>query len=283
MSSTPVRNVSDTARWVAAYRALESAREDAIFHDHLAERLAGERGHAIARLATEHSQWALITRTRLIDDLVLKAVASGTNCVLNLAAGFDTRPYRLPLPSELLWIEGDLAPLIEEKEALLQNERPRCKLERQSVDLADRQELTAFLRDINGRASSILVITEGLVIYLERDEVAELAQSFAAEPNLKQWIVDFSSPEIVEMMRQSMGTALVHAPFKFVATGGVTWFEQQGWRAEHVLSLVKEARKLGRLPLWMRPFALLPQPNPRQTKGRWSVVVQFNQRDGAGQ
>jgi O-methyltransferase involved in polyketide biosynthesis len=33
MSEPLVRNVSDTARWVAAYRARESARSDALFKD----------------------------------------------------------------------------------------------------------------------------------------------------------------------------------------------------------------------------------------------------------
>jgi O-methyltransferase involved in polyketide biosynthesis len=42
-----VSNVSDTARWVAAYRAMESARPDALFRDPYADRLAGARGHAI--------------------------------------------------------------------------------------------------------------------------------------------------------------------------------------------------------------------------------------------
>jgi hypothetical protein len=98
--------------------------------------------------------------------------------------------------------------------------------------------------------------------------------------SIKRWIVDFSSPEIMGMMRKSMGTALVHAPFKFVATGGVKLFEQQGWQAEHVLSLMKEAGRLRRLPMWMRPFALLPQLDPRRTQGRWSVVAQFKWRDG---
>lgn len=43
-----VSNVSDTARWVSAHRAKESARPDALFRDPLAERLAGQQGHAIA-------------------------------------------------------------------------------------------------------------------------------------------------------------------------------------------------------------------------------------------
>ncbi len=41
-----IENVSDTARWVAVYRAMESARSDAIFRDPFAERLAGERAAA---------------------------------------------------------------------------------------------------------------------------------------------------------------------------------------------------------------------------------------------
>ena len=48
MSTSPISNVSDTARWVAVYRARESARPDALFHDPYAELLAGERGRAIA-------------------------------------------------------------------------------------------------------------------------------------------------------------------------------------------------------------------------------------------
>ena len=40
----PFRNISDTARWVAVYRAIESERPDAWFRDPLAKRLAGERG-----------------------------------------------------------------------------------------------------------------------------------------------------------------------------------------------------------------------------------------------
>ncbi|HEY2739416.1 MAG TPA: class I SAM-dependent methyltransferase, partial [Thermoanaerobaculia bacterium] len=42
-----IDNVSDTARWVAVYRAMETARPDAIFRDPFADRLAGERGHQI--------------------------------------------------------------------------------------------------------------------------------------------------------------------------------------------------------------------------------------------
>lgn len=44
----PIRDISDTARWAAVYRARESQRQDALFRDPFAERLAGQRGEEIA-------------------------------------------------------------------------------------------------------------------------------------------------------------------------------------------------------------------------------------------
>ena len=43
-----IRNIADTALWVAIYRAEESERPDAVFHDPYARKLAGERGAQIA-------------------------------------------------------------------------------------------------------------------------------------------------------------------------------------------------------------------------------------------
>jgi O-methyltransferase involved in polyketide biosynthesis len=42
MTDTLIENVSDTAFWIAHYRAVESARPDALFRDPLAALLAGE-------------------------------------------------------------------------------------------------------------------------------------------------------------------------------------------------------------------------------------------------
>ena len=98
-----ISHVSDTARWTALHRATESARPDALFNDPLAKRLAGEQGRAIVANVpwTNRNGWWLVARTKIIDDAIADALANGCDRVLNLAAGLDTRPYRLDLPSEL--------------------------------------------------------------------------------------------------------------------------------------------------------------------------------------
>jgi len=109
----PIENVSDTARWVAAYRAMETRRRDAIFNDPFAERLAGERG---ARMAAgmprkRDAASSMAIRTAVIDEIV-RELAGGVDLVVNLAAGLDARPWRLELPARLRWIDVDLPEIL---------------------------------------------------------------------------------------------------------------------------------------------------------------------------
>ena len=71
-SGSRIRNISDTARWVAVYRARETERPDAVFRDPFARRLAGESGEQIATSMTfaEKHSWPFVARTWLIDKLI---------------------------------------------------------------------------------------------------------------------------------------------------------------------------------------------------------------------
>ena len=276
INTSPVSNVSDTARWVAVYRAWESARTDALFRDPYADLLAGERGRAIAALMPRQARngWPIISRTKLIDDFVRAAIARGCDCVLNLAAGFDTRPYRLELPSSLQWVEADLPALIEEKESLLADAQPRCQLRRIKIDLSDSAARSAMLQDAVGSSAQALVITEGLLVYLDDAQVRALTTELAAQAGIRRWILDLASPGVVEMMRKSMGAHLKNAPMKFAPANGVAFFEQLGWTVTEVRSIFHAAARLRRLPLLMRLFAALPQPDPRKPgRSPWSGVV----------
>src|SRR6266487_470703 len=131
-SSSPISSVSDTARWVAMYRAMESERPDALFHDPYARRLAGPAGEQILASMPQGRRWAwpMIVRTAVMDEIVMRLVTrEHVDTVLNLAAGLDARPYRLDLPATLHWIAVDLEGILSYKEAALAGERPRCRIE----------------------------------------------------------------------------------------------------------------------------------------------------------
>lgn len=100
---TPISHISDTALWIAGYRAQETARPDAIFNDPLANKLAGERGVEMVRVTPKSHlmAFAMAIRTTGIDRLVEHAIALGAATVINLGAGLDTRPYRMKLPDDL--------------------------------------------------------------------------------------------------------------------------------------------------------------------------------------
>jgi methyltransferase (TIGR00027 family) len=282
MGEKLVSHVSDTARWVATYRAWETARPDALFRDPYAARLAGEQGTAIARMMPKQARngWPLVVRTRLIDDLILKSIAEGCDRVINLAAGLDTRPYRMTLPESLTWIEVDHAHMIEEKERVLAAERPVCTLLRRAADLSDPAARAAVLDEATRGSQRALVISEGLVVYLDDDVVRALAADLLSRPAIRWWLLDLASPELRQMMMKTMGEQLASAPLKFAPPNGVAYFEALGWTVMDVSSFMRAAVKYRRLPWFLRPFGLLPDPNPRRLgHARWSAVVRLGRQE----
>jgi methyltransferase (TIGR00027 family) len=203
-----IRNITDTARWVATYRARETERSNALFRDPFARRLAGERGEQIAA-ATPNvagSDWPFVIRTYLFDRVITSELARGVDTVVNLAAGLDARPYRMTLPPSLTWIEVDLPELLAYKSEALAGERPGCVLERVPLDLANAAERRALFDRIAVRGKKALVVSEGLLIYLDEEQVAALARDLAGPSTFDRWLIDIASPGLLQMMqRRGMG------------------------------------------------------------------------------
>ena len=275
-----ITHVSDTARWTALYRATESSRADALFRDPLAERLAGAQGRAIVAKSPVSSRngWWLIARTKIIDDAIAGAIAKGCDRVLNLAAGLDTRPYRLHLPADFLWIEADLPQLIAEKTQLLADQTPQCRLTRSAVDLADPAARSAFLDEALDGAANALVLTEGLLMYLQERDVAALSDALD-RPEVCWWMFDFGGPGLKRLMNKKMSGMLQNAPFIFAPENGLAYFEALGWRVLESEHLMAAARRFRRLPMFMWPALWGPQPDPRHPGRRsWSATALLTRR-----
>jgi methyltransferase (TIGR00027 family) len=273
-----IRNISDTALWVAVYRARETERQDALFQDPFARKLASERGEQIARdlLAGQRYEWPYTARTVRFDQIITEQIKEGTDMVINLAAGLDTRPYRMDLPSSLKWVEVDLPGIIDYKEAILGQEKPRCTLERLRLDLADIAGRRALFQKLGSSARRVLVVTEGLLVYLTRDEVSALGRDLAAQTSFRDWAIDLCSPGLLKILQKNLG-ALSEAgsPLKFGPEEGPDFFTECGWKAVEVYSMLKTAAQIKRLPFFLRLMALLPESKGRQGSRPWGAVCRL--------
>ncbi len=275
-TGSPIHNISDTARRAAFYRANESERPDAVFHDRLARRLAGERGEQIATTMPflKTHAWTWVTRTYLFDQFVTEQVAAGVDMVINLAAGLDARPYRMALPPSLRWVEVDLPELLAYKDEVLAGEKPACELERVRLDLSNVGARRELFDRLGQSARKVLVITEGLIVYFSPDEVASLAQDLARPASFQRWTTDVASPGLLAMLQKNLGGPLGQggASLKFGPEEGPGFFARFGWVAVNVRSMLKTAARLKRVSTFMRLMALLPESKGRQSRRPWAGI-----------
>ena len=269
-----VRNISDTALWVAYFRALETRRPDALFRDPFAERLAGEHGFHLANTLPDGNkhEWAWMARTYLFDQFLAREIKDGADLVINLAAGLDARPYRMQLPPTLQWVEVDLPEIISYKEDILANEKPKCHLERVSLDLSDGPARRKLFADLDGRANRIVVASEGLLIYFTAEDVASLARDLAAAPHFRSWVIDLASPGQLKLMQRSTGKQLSEAgaAFKFGPAEGANFFTPHGWEPNDVQGMLKTAAQFKRAPVEL--LSLLPEPKGTPGNYPWTGV-----------
>jgi methyltransferase (TIGR00027 family) len=273
-----IRNISDTALWVAVYRARETERQDAVFRDPFARKLAGERGEQIAKdlLAGQRYEWPYTARTVRFDQIVTEQINQGADMVINLAAGLDTRPYRMELPPSLQWIEVDFPAMIDYKEQVLAGEKPRCTLERVRLDLSDVNARRVLFQRLGSNARKVLVLTEGLLVYLTRDEVSALGRDLAAQSSFRDWAIDLCSPGLLKMLQKNLA-ALSEAgsPLKFGPEEGPEFFNASGWKAVEVYSMLKTAARIKRLPFFLRLMSFLPESSGRQGSRPWGAVCRL--------
>ena len=267
--SLPVPHVSDTAWLVAAWRAAETARPDARFRDPLAALLVGDKFEAtFAKIPNpEIGEWLMVVRTYLIDQAILKLAAEGTRTVVNLAAGLDTRPYRLTLPRDLSWIEVDLSGVIEYKNDKLASVTPSCRLKRIVADLSLESERRKVFSEIALNGERPLIVTEGLLNYLSETAVTGLSFDLAKYFVGAYWLMDFMAPDFFESFRAAWTESknkfaeyeTGETKFRFVADNGSRFFEPQGWSESMFQSFELGAQIIE------RPFPILFSNGARVT------------------
>jgi len=193
MSLTGPNAISSTARYMALFRAVETARRsDRLFEDRFAIRFLPiawramlntartfEATHLIERAIDKRGTGAWssgVARTRLIDDWIGDAAAAGARQVVLLGAGFDCRALRLPRIAKIPTFELDRLQLLEEKRNRLGGSvaatHPHLRyipIDFLCDDVGARLSASGFVQ-----ITRTIVLWEGVSNYLDAETVASV-------------------------------------------------------------------------------------------------------------
>ena len=255
--------VANTGLLVAAVRAKESAREDRLFTDPFADKLAGETGKELLAAAIagsgEQSTAEIVVRTRFFDDALLRTAQMAKQVVV-LAAGMDARAYRLNWPDGTTVYEVDQPDVIDVKAQLLEGDRPICRRVAVGIDLADDWPAALAAAGFDAAAPSVWLI-EGLLQYIDASAVRALFER-----------VDALSAPGSRLLYDVVGKALLESPvmaplLESMAENGAPWLfgtdapgelaERLGWKAT-VTDVAVPGNQWNR---WFSPVIPMDIPN----------------------
>jgi O-methyltransferase involved in polyketide biosynthesis len=170
------------------------------------------------------------------------------------------------LPAALRWVEVDFPHVIALKNEKLAGESPVCRLERMACDLSDREERRKLFAALGEQAHNALVITEGVIFYLSREQAAGLAEDLLAVPAFRHWIQDYRNGGLGAqrwMRGRRWARVFRDAPLRFDALDWVGFFVERGWAVEKNVRAADEAKRIRRWPPfifpWSAMFWLLPK------------------------
>ncbi|KUI27545.1 SAM-dependent methyltransferase [Mycobacterium sp. IS-1742] len=265
-------SVGSTALFVAASRALEARKPDPLAVDPYAEAFCRAAGGdwadlfdgARAEAAGDHILHSDFgrhfvdfqgARTKYFDAYFAAASAAGVRQVVLLAAGLDSRAYRLPWPDGTVVYELDQPRVLEFKRAVLaeRGEQPVARRREVAIDLRDDWGAALIAAGFD-RARPSAWLAEGLLMYLPATAQEALFSGIDALSPPGSWVgVEESIPmpdEVFTVKREEERAAgddgtfftLVynqrHAPAE-------QWLGERGWAAEPT-ALADYLSRLGR-------------------------------------
>jgi len=252
---------------MAAARARESERENRLFDDPLAAALAGPEGFAwLDRMKSAAGSGGPelypVIRTRFFDEFLLDACRnSGMRQVVLVAAGLDTRAFRLDWPPQTRLYEMDLSEVLEAKDAVMKKAGAQASCERRTIRIDLRQDTwpEALLAAGYQPLSPSVWLIEGLLFYLPRAAVHALLEKVSAQTvtgsllgldvmNMGLFLSPLAWP-------QQLALAWRGAPGRFGTDDPETLLADHGWDAD-VIQTGEEGANFGRWPLAMMPWWL---------------------------
>jgi methyltransferase (TIGR00027 family) len=275
-------SVGSTAVMVAAARAVETERPDALIRDPYAKLLVTSAGAGVlweamldpevaakvealdaeSAAQLEHMRGYQAVRTHFFDTYFLDAAAAGIRQVVILASGLDSRAYRLDWPAGTTVYEIDQPQVLEYKSTTLAENGVTPSADRRAVAIDLRQDWPAALRATGfDPAARTAWLAEGLLMYLPAEAQDRLFTLIGELSPAGSRVSAETAPAHADERRQEM-----RERFRKVADelgmeetvdvgelmyrdehrADVTeWLNTHGWRAQAQPS-TDEMRRLGR-------------------------------------
>ncbi len=273
-------SVGATALGVAAARAVETAREDALIRDQFAYLLVASAGPQWAQMASSDPEWLAddeefralhemsrdyqAVRTHYFDDFFHAAMRAGIRQVVILAAGLDSRAYRLQWPAGTTVFEIDQPKVLAYKTATLDAHGAQPQARRVGVPVDLRDDWPAALTAAGfDPAEPTAWLAEGLLPYLPadaQDRLFDLVTSHSASGSriaVEAFSMDLSAQAEQERiarrersarMRERSGIDIDVDTLTYAdgdRADAANWLAEHGWRVDAVASEV-EMTRLGR-------------------------------------
>ena len=252
---------------VAAARALEAAKPNPLAVDQYAEVFTRAVGGVWADvldgeapehpLATSEFGEPFIdfqgSRTKYFDTYFQSAAAAGVRQIVLLAAGLDSRAYRLDWPAGTTIYELDQPQVLEFKREVLAGIGHEPKAERREIAVDLRDDWQTALTDAGFDPTQPSAwIAEGLLIYLPATAQGQLFAGIDALAAPGSWVaVEEGKPMPADVFaaKRAASDEMADGFFKLIYNEQIApaadWFGSRGWRAE-ATGLADYFRAVGR-------------------------------------
>ena len=259
--------VAKTSLLTAAMRAVETRRSDSegrLFSDPYAEVLAGPEGFSLLEnaIAAAGDQPAIAIRTAFMDSKIESALSVGGRQFVFLAAGMDSRAYRMTFPEGTKIFELDRKEVFNYKQNKLGNLKPKCDRITLAVDLNDEWKNQLIHVGFNTHEPTLWLV-EGLVMYLKEPQVINLFNQ-----------INQLAKENDIMLFDCLTRTLIEAPYmqnqlKFLASIGAPWYFGVNEPEEFIKKFGWDsvATQAGEFAPTRWPFPVVPRSVPNVPRG----------------
>ena len=191
-----VTGVPETMIQTLYARARETKKADARIRDEIAAEIVEKLDYDFSKADKDKAMsYGVIARTIVLDRMTEEYLERHTNTiVVNIACGLDTRCYRMK-GKYLRWYNVDLPETMNIRKRFLSETGPVYQIAKSAMD-------ASYTDDIIYQGEDVLVIIEGLTMYLSEEDVKQMFSIIEKSFRNATILVETMSPFVVKHVKE---------------------------------------------------------------------------------